>query len=166
MNKSSAHISAGSPASSRYLSPGWFTTHVFNRSVRFLTRRGISLMGSRELRVAGRTSGEIRTTVVNLLDVDGRQYLVAPRGTTQWVRNLRAAGVGELRLGRRVQAFRARELSDDEKPPVLDAYVRRWRWEVGKFFEGLSKEPTPAELAAIAPGFPVFVVLPDDNAVR
>jgi deazaflavin-dependent oxidoreductase (nitroreductase family) len=161
MNESSAHISASTPdAADRYLAPGWFTNHVFNRAVRFLTRRGISLMGSRELRVVGRTSGALRTTVVNLLEVDGRRYLVAPRGTTQWARNVRAAGGGELRVGRRIEAFRVQELRDDQKPPILDAYVRRWRWEVGQFFEGIGKDPTPAELAAIAPGFPVFAVLP------
>jgi hypothetical protein len=84
----------------RYLAPGWFTTNVFNRAVRWLTRRGVSVAGSAELRVVGRSSGTVRTTVVNVLDVDGRRYLVAPRGTTQWVRNVRAAGRCELRVGR------------------------------------------------------------------
>lgn len=140
----------------RYHEPGWFTQNVFNRAVRGLTRLGISVAGSRELRVVGRKSGTVRSNVVNVLEVDGRRYLVAPRGTTQWVRNLRAAGRGELRVGRRLMAFRAEELPDDRKPPVLRAYVDRWRWEVGQFFEGLSKTPTEAELAAVAPGFPVF----------
>jgi len=117
-------------------------------------------MGSRELSVVGRSSGEVRTTVVNLLEVDGLRYLVAPRGTTQWVRNLRVAGTGSLRVGRRVEPFSARELPDDVKAPVLEAYVRQWRWEVGQFFEGVSKQPTEAELAAIAPGFPVFAIDP------
>jgi hypothetical protein len=102
----------------------------------------------------------MRTTVVNLLDVDGRRYLVAPRGTTQWVRNLRAAGAGQLRVGRRVESFEASELPDAVKAPVLEAYVRRWRWEVGQFFEGISKNPTEAELAGIASGFPVFEIAP------
>jgi hypothetical protein len=75
----------------RYIRPGRFTQQVFNPLVRWLARRGISLLGSRELRVVGRTSGEVRTTVVNLLELDTRNYLVSPRGTTQWVRNLRAA---------------------------------------------------------------------------
>jgi deazaflavin-dependent oxidoreductase (nitroreductase family) len=161
MNDSNDHTEPdGAAAGVRYVRPGWFTRHVFNRAVRWLTRLGLSVAGSRELRVVGRTTGEIRTTVVNVLDIDDRRYLVAPRGTTQWVRNLRAAGTGELRVGRRVEAFRAEELSDDRKPPVLRAYVNRWRWEVGQFFEGLSKEPTDAELASIAPGFPVFAILP------
>jgi len=160
MNESSAHTLAQSTESPRYIIPGWFTKNVFNRSVAWLTRHGLSLMGSRELSVVGRSSGEVRTTVVNLLEVDGRRYLVAPRGTTQWVRNLRAAGTGSLRVGRRVEPFSARELPDDVKAPVLEAYVRQWRWEVGQFFEGLSKQPTEAELAAIAPGFPVFAIDP------
>ena len=93
-------------AQPHYQEPGWFTSNVFNRLVAFLTRAGLSVWGSRELRVKGRTSGEWRTTPVNLLTVDGRRYLVAPRGTTQWVRNLRVAGTGELHVGRRIETFR------------------------------------------------------------
>jgi deazaflavin-dependent oxidoreductase (nitroreductase family) len=144
----------------RYIRPGWFTKNVFNRTVRWLTRRGVSVAGSRELCVAGRSSGTVRTTVVNVLEVDGQRYLVAPRGTTQWVRNLRAAGDGQLRLGRRVEQFCARELPDQEKAPILRAYVTRWGWEVGQFFEGIGKKPSEHDLTAIAPGFPVFAVEP------
>jgi deazaflavin-dependent oxidoreductase (nitroreductase family) len=144
----------------RYIEPGWFTTNVFNRGVRWLTRLGLSVAGSRELRVTGRTSGQTRTTVVNLLDVDGARYLVAPRGTTQWVRNLRAAGHGQLRVGRRLEDFRAEELTDADKAPVLQAYVDKWGWEVGQFFEGVGKHPSQSVLQAIAPGFPVFAVTP------
>ena len=143
---------------SRYVQPGWFTRNIFNRAVRRLTLMGLPVAGSRELRVRGRTSGEWRSTPVNLLVVDGDRYLVAPRGTTQWVRNLRAAGTGELRAGRRVEAFRGEELADDTKAPVLREYVRRWSWEVGAFFEGVGKNATEAELARIAPDFPVFRV--------
>src|SRR5579859_3552440 len=107
-----------------YRAPGWFTRNVFNQLVAFLTKRGISILGSRVLAVRGRASGEWRTTPVNLLTYEGRRYLVAPRGETQWVRNLRVARDGELRVGRRVEAFRAVELADDEKPPVLRAYLR------------------------------------------
>ncbi|HYJ75381.1 MAG TPA: nitroreductase/quinone reductase family protein, partial [Kineosporiaceae bacterium] len=73
----------------RYIEPGWFTRNVFNPLVRRLARWGVSYRGTRELAVVGRSSGQVRTTVVNLLDHDGRQYLVAPRGNTQWVRNVR-----------------------------------------------------------------------------
>ena len=144
----------------RYIEPGWFTRNVFNRLVRRLTRWGISVAGSRELRVRGRKSGEWRSTPVNLLSVDGDRYLIAPRGTTQWVRNLRAAGDGELKLGRRAEAFRADELDDTVKTPILREYLRRWAWEVGAFFEGVDKNASDADLARIAPDFPVFRVLP------
>lgn len=142
----------------RYLAPGWFTRHVFNRLVRRLTRMGISVVGSRELRVRGRTSGEWRSTPVNLLTIDGTDYLVAPRGVTHWVRNLRAAGTGELRVGRRVREFTATELPDDRKVGVLREYLRRWKAEVGAFFDGVGPDASDAELAAIAPKHPVFVV--------
>src|SRR5918994_4833559 len=95
-----------------YRAPGWFTRNVFNRAVVFLTRHGVSILGSRVLAVRGRTSGAWRTTPVNLLEHDGRRYLVSARGHGQWVRNLRVAGTGELRLGKRTETFRGRELTD------------------------------------------------------
>ncbi len=140
----------------RYLEPGWFTQHVFNRAVRRLTLMGISVMGSRELRVRGRSSGEWRATPVNLLTVDGERYLVAPRGVTQWVRNIRVAGGGELRVGRRVEAITVAELPDEAKGPILSAYLAKWKWEVGQFFGKV--DGSPDSLAAIADGFPVFRV--------
>lgn len=143
----------------RYLAPDWFTSHVFNPLVAGLTKVGISVKGSRVLEVRGRTSGELRSTPVNLLTVGGERYLVAPRGETQWVRNVRAAGTGTLRVGRRVEAFDAVELADDAKPEILRAYLRAWAWEVGKFFDGLTKDSPDADVAAAAPGFPVFRVV-------
>jgi deazaflavin-dependent oxidoreductase (nitroreductase family) len=140
----------------RYLAPGWFTRNVFNRTVRRLTRLGISVAGSRELRVRGRKSGEWRSTPVNLLTVDGERYLVAPRGQAQWVRNIRVSGTAELRVGRRTEAIRAEEVADDAKAPILREYLRKWAWEVGAFFEGLGKDPSAEDLARVAPGFPVF----------
>ncbi|MED7929246.1 nitroreductase/quinone reductase family protein [Nonomuraea sp. LP-02] len=140
---------------SRYIEPTRMD-HLFNRMVAGLTRRGISLMGSRILYVRGRSSGEWRTTPVNMLTLNGARYLVAPRGVTQWVRNLRVAGNGELHVGRRVETFTATELSDDEKPAVLRAYLKRWGWEVGRFFEGLSANASEEQVQAVALGFPVF----------
>jgi len=132
---------------------------IFNSAVGGLTKLGVSVMGSRVLAVRGRTSGEWRTVPVNLLAVDGQRYLVAPRGNVQWVRNMRAAGGGELRLGRRVEEFRADELSDDEKVPVLRAYLKQWAWEVGRFFDGVDASSDDAALRSVAPGFPAFRVL-------
>jgi deazaflavin-dependent oxidoreductase (nitroreductase family) len=142
-----------------YRAPGWFTRNVFNRAVAFMTRHGVSLLGSRVLAVRGRTSGEWRTTPVNLLEQDGKRYLVAPRGEAQWVRNLRAAGTGELRVGKRVEEFRARELDADEKVPVLRAYLKRWKVEVGVFFDGTGPDSSDEELRSIASRHPAFEVL-------
>jgi deazaflavin-dependent oxidoreductase (nitroreductase family) len=148
------------PDPSRYVEPGGFTQHVFNRLVNWLTRRGLSVWGSRELRVRGRSSGEWRTTPVNLLTVEGQPYLVAPRGQTQWVRNIRVAGGGELRVGRKVQPFTIEELADADKPDLLRAYLRRWKMEVGVFFDGVDANASDETLLAIAPGYPVFRVTP------
>jgi deazaflavin-dependent oxidoreductase (nitroreductase family) len=145
---------------SRYVMPtttlGRASNRFFNGTMAALTKAGISVWGSRVLAVRGRTSGEWRTTPVNVLTLDGTRYLVAPRGQTQWVRNLRAAGGGELRVGRRADAFTATELPDDKKPPVLREYLRRWKFEVGMFFAGVDADAPDAKLLEIAPGYPVF----------
>ncbi|HEX6457430.1 MAG TPA: nitroreductase family deazaflavin-dependent oxidoreductase [Thermoleophilaceae bacterium] len=140
----------------RYQRPGWFTTHVFNPIVAGLTRVGLSVYGSRVLEVKGRKSGEWRQVPVNLLRHEGVDYLVAPRGQTQWVKNLRASGEARLRVGRRTQTFSALELTDDEKPPLLRAYLKKWKFEVGVFFEGVGPDSPEEELRRIAPGYPVF----------
>jgi deazaflavin-dependent oxidoreductase (nitroreductase family) len=103
-----------------YQQPGWFTNHVFNPAVAVLTRMGLSIWGSRVLEVKGRKSGDWRSTPVNLLHHEGADYLVAPRGQTQWVKNLRASEEGRLRLGSRTQPFSAVELSDDQKPALSE----------------------------------------------
>ena len=147
-------------ASTHYREPGWFTRNVSNRFVAFLTRHGVSVFGSRVLAVKGRSSGQWRTTPVNLLELDAHRYLVSPRGEGQWVRNLRVAGEGELRVGNKVEAFRAQELENDDKVAVLRAYLARWKFEVGVFFGGVGPDSTDEQLRAIAPRHPVFEVLP------
>ncbi len=139
-----------------YQRPGWFTTNVFNRVVAGLTRLGVSVYGSRVLEVQGRKSGEWRQTPVNLLRHEQTDFLVAARGQTHWVRNLRASGQGRLRVGRRTQPFTAVELTDDEKPPVLRAYLRKWKFEVGAFFAGVGPDASDEELRRVAPDHPVF----------
>jgi deazaflavin-dependent oxidoreductase (nitroreductase family) len=129
-----------------------------------LTRLGVSVRGSRVLEIPGRTSGEPRRTPVNLLTLDGREYLVAPRGHTQWVRNLRAnEGRLDLLLGRRRTHRVATELVDDTKIPVLRAYLRHWKVETGQFFDGVDADASDEQLRAIAPRHPVFL-LADDAA--
>ena len=154
---SAAATSSGPPAKP-FQAPGWFTRNVFNRAINGLMALGISVMGSRVLEVRGRKSGEWRSTPVNLLEVDGTRYLVAPRGNTQWVRNMRVAGGGRLRLGRKTEDFKATEISGDAAVPLLRAYLKKWKWEVGVFFAGVGPDSTDAELLAIAPDHPVFKI--------
>jgi deazaflavin-dependent oxidoreductase (nitroreductase family) len=140
----------------RYLRPDWFTAHVFNPLVAWLTRRGVSVYGSRVLAVRGRKSGQWRTTPVNLLEFRRERYLVAPRGVTEWVRNIRATGEAELRLGSRREPVQVVELRDEEKPDLLRHYLRRWKWEVGQFFQGVGPDAPDEEIRRIAPNHPVF----------
>jgi deazaflavin-dependent oxidoreductase (nitroreductase family) len=153
-------MSAADPAApsspDRFQEPGWFTRNVFNKAIAGLMALGVSVMGSRVLEVKGRKSGQWRSTPVNLLEVDGDQYLVAPRGRTQWVRNMRAAGGGRLRLGRKTEDFKATEVPPADAAAILRAYLKKWRWEVGAFFDGVGPDSTDAELLRIAPDHPVF----------
>ncbi len=146
-----------------YRAPGWFTRNVFNRSISGLTRLGISVMGSRILETKGRTSGEPRRTPVNLLELDGHEYLVSPRGHGQWVRNVRADdGRLALILGRTRREYVARELTPDDPRAVevLRSYLRRWKAEVGVFFDGVGPDSTDDELAAITSKHPVLELTP------
>lgn len=144
----------------RYQEPDWFTTNVFNRVVAGITRLGISVYGSRVLAVRGRKTGEWHTTPVNLLVLAGTRYLVAPRGHTQWVRNLRASGEGRLLVGRRAEDFRATEIADEDKVALLREYLKRWKFEVGAFFGGVGPEAPDEELRRIAPDHPAFRLEP------
>lgn len=145
-----------------YKKPGWFTKNVFNRMVAGLHRLGLGVQGSQTLAVRGRKSGEMRTNPVNPFEIDGRTYLLSPRGTTQWVRNLRAAGgEGELRSGRKVRHFHAEEVADSDKLPLLRLYMDKWSWEV-KGFMGIDADAPDEELRRIAPDHPAFVLSFED----
>lgn len=137
--------------------PGWFTRRVFNPLVAGLTRLGLGFAGSSNLRVRGRRTGEWRQVPVNVVSLDGARYLVAPRGETQWVRNLRVAGGGELHVGRRREPFQAVEVGEGvEKLRVLRSYLKRWGWEVGAFFGGVGADAGEDELARESRRHPVF----------
>ena len=144
--------------SDRYIKPDWFTKNVFNPFVALMTRAGVSVWGSRVLRVRGRKSGEWRSSPVNLLTFEDKQYLVAPRGNTQWVRNIRVSHEGELLLGSKAQHIQVAELPDETKVPLLRAYLKRWKFEVGVFFSGVSADSPEPELRRIAPDHPVFEI--------
>lgn len=152
------------PTSPHYRQPGWFTRNVFNRAVAGLARLGVSVWGSRVLEVPGRRTGEPRRTPVNLLTFDGQGYLVSPRGHTQWVRNVRANdGRLDLLVGRRRTAYVATELVDADKTDVLRAYLKRWKAEVGVFFEGVDANSSDEALQAIAAKHPVFKLTTADS---
>ena len=147
----------------RYVRPGGRGDRWANAVVRWLTAHGVSLRGSRILTVTGRLSGLPRTTPVNLMHHEWQRYLVAPRGRTEWVRNVRAAdGAAELALGRRVEPVTLLEVPVAERVPLIRAYVDAWYWEVGRFVEGLDRTSTDAQVLAVAPGMPVFRVTARD----
>ncbi|MDW4905734.1 nitroreductase/quinone reductase family protein [Streptomyces sp. ADMS] len=141
--------------SAHYVKPKAFDK-AMNGFIGWLARHGVSLMGTAELSVLGRSSGEWRRVPVNPLPYEGGPYLVSARGHSEWVRNMRAAGGGRLKVGRRVQEFTAVELPDAEKPLVLRTYLKKWGWEVGRFFGGVDVNSTDEELLAAAPRHPVF----------
>jgi len=146
-------------AQDHYKRPNWFTRNVMNRFLNLMMRLGLSVRGSRVLEHRGRTSGELHHTPVNLLTIDGVDYLVAPRGETQWVRNVRFSG-GHLVLilGRRRQLRTAVDIPAAARIDILRAYLRRWKFEVGMFFEGVTPDSSDAEFTAIAERHPVFAL--------
>ncbi|MGY4709277.1 nitroreductase/quinone reductase family protein [Mycolicibacterium sp. CBM1] len=130
----------------------------FNAVIRRLAEAGISIAGTRALRVRGRKTGAVRTVVVNVLPVDGVDYLVSPRGNTQWARNARAAGVVELGPRWRRTTARLTEVADDAKPALLKCYLDRWYWEVKGHIGGLTPQSDADELRTAAPTIPVFAL--------
>lgn len=137
-----------------YKEPG-IGARLGNSVVGFLNRLGMGVGGSQRLVVRGRSSGERRSNPVNPLELDGRTYLVAPRGDTHWARNLRAAGEGELRLGRKSRRFTAEEVADPEKVPILRAYLERWEGQTKAIFEADADSPDE-RLRELAPTHPCF----------
>jgi hypothetical protein len=127
-----------------------------NELFRLLAEAGISVAGTVAIRVRGRKTGKRRGVVVNLLTVDGRDYVVSPRGNTQWVRNARAAGVIGMGPRWHSREVRITEVADDAKPELLRRYLDRWFWEVKGHVGGLTPESSDAELRAAASSIPVF----------
>lgn len=150
----------------RYIRPDWFTKHLFNPLVEGLTRLGVSVYGSRILAVRGRKSGKWFTTPVNPLEFRGQRFLVAPRGTTGWVKNIRVSGGGELRLGPGRESIQVDEVADADKPELLRHYLRKWKWEVGQFFGGVGPDASDDEITRIGPNHPVFRIRSNTAAAQ
>jgi deazaflavin-dependent oxidoreductase (nitroreductase family) len=129
-----------------------------NALIRWLAELGISIAGTRSLRVRGRKTGKLRGVVVNVLTVDGVDYLVSPRGTTQWVRNVRAAGIVEVGPRWRRRPVRTTEVADPAKADLLKRYLDRWYWEVKGHIAGLTPDSGDDEIRAAAPSIPVFAL--------
>lgn len=130
-----------------------------NEVIRWLAEAGVSIAGTRALRVRGRKTGKLRGVVINPLSVDGRDYVVSPRGNTQWARNARAAGSVETGPRWRSREVRIAEVADDAKPQLLRRYLGRWYWEVKGHVDGLTPESTDDEMRAAASSIPVFELL-------
>ena len=129
-----------------------------NAVIRWLAEMGISIAGTRALRVRGRKSGKTHGVVINLLTIDGVDYLVSPRGQTQWARNVRAAGVVELGSRWSRAPMRAGEVDDAAKPALLRRYLERWYWQVKDYVAPLTPDSSDEQLLAGAPTIPVFVL--------
>ena len=127
-----------------------------NELFRWLAEAGIELAGTRALRIRGRNTGKLRGVVINLMTVHGRNYVVSPRGNTQWVRNARAAGQVEIGPRWRSRDVQISEVADDAKPGLLKVYLKRWYWEVKGHVGGLTPDSTDEQIRAVAPSIPVF----------
>jgi deazaflavin-dependent oxidoreductase (nitroreductase family) len=142
----------------RYDAPN-LAARAANELIRWLAEAGISIAGTKALRVRGRKTGKRRGVVINLLNVDGRSYVVSPRGNTQWARNVRAAGAVQMGPRWRNREIRVAEVADDDKPALLKRYLDRWYWEVKGHVGGLTPQSSDDDLRAAAPSIPVFELL-------
>jgi len=120
---------------------------------------GLGLPHNYLLQVRGRKSGRIYSTPVDLLSRNGKRYLVAPRGYTQWVRNAIASGTISLKKGRRSEEFAVRMLSEDEKPEILKSYLDRYKLTVQRYFPVPAGSPIEA-FRPLAGQYPVFELIP------
>jgi deazaflavin-dependent oxidoreductase (nitroreductase family) len=131
---------------------------IFNRAFGYLVGLGIGPAYMYLLQVRGRKSGRLYEMPVNMLDVEGKRYLVAPRGRTQWVRNAEATGEITLKKGRSRESFRLRPISDGEKLPLLKLYLDRFVTAVQRYFS-VKAGSAPEAFREVAPNYPVFELL-------
>lgn len=130
---------------------------VFNRAFGFLIGLGLGFSYNRLLQVRGRKSGKLYSTPIDLLEWKGKQYLVAPRGRTQWVRNAEASGEVTLKKGSS-RKYRLRPIADADKPEILKAYLDNFKKEVQTYFPVPAGSPVGA-FVELAPSYPVFELL-------
>jgi deazaflavin-dependent oxidoreductase (nitroreductase family) len=130
----------------------------FNRALGTLIGWGIGPAHIFLLEVRGRKTGKIYTTPVDPVELDGKRYLVAPRGRTQWVRNAEAAGEIVLRRGGNRQKLRLRVIPDAEKPPILKAYLDSYKREVQRYFP-VPAGSLPEAFIDISANYPAFELL-------
>jgi deazaflavin-dependent oxidoreductase (nitroreductase family) len=130
----------------------------FNRTFGFLVGLGLGPSHIYLLQVRGRKSGKLFSTPVDLLELQGKRYLVAPRGRTQWVRNAEASGEVTLKKGSTRQKFRLHPLTNADKPQILKAYLDAFKREVQRYFSIAAGSP-PESFIAIAESYPVFELL-------
>jgi deazaflavin-dependent oxidoreductase (nitroreductase family) len=134
------------------------TERFFNRAFGFLVGMGLGFSYNYLLQVRGRKSGKIYSTPIDLLELDGKKFLVAPRGRTQWVRNAEAAGEVTLKKGSTRQKFGLRPLSDTEKPEILKAYLDRFKREVQRYFPVPAGSP-PQAFVEVLGSYPAFELI-------
>ena len=132
----------------------------FNRTFGFIVGLGLGPSHIYLLEVRGRKSGKIFSTPVDLLPLNGKRYLVAPRGRTQWVRNAEAAGEITLRKGSKRERLRLRPIDGTEKLPILKAYLDSFKSEVQRYFTAPAGSP-PEAFSPVAERYPAFELLAD-----
>jgi len=145
------------PPEPNFVKPTAFEV-LFNRALGLLVGIGLGPKDYYLLEVRGRKSGRIYTTPVSIVDHGGHQYLVAPRGATQWVRNARTTGRIALRAGSKREQFEVREIPAADRAPILKSYLAHYTKFVQRFFQVQNGAPE-AEFAPVADGYPVFELI-------
>ncbi len=133
-------------------------TRLMNSVIGWLASMGMTPKHMITLEAQGRRSGRTRSTVVNWAEQEGQRYLVAPRGTTEWVRNVRAAGgAATIRHGKREQV-RLEELPPNETAAIIKTYLAGNAAATKSHF-GIEPDAPIEEFERVAPNHPVFRIV-------
>ncbi|MBO0859150.1 MAG: nitroreductase family deazaflavin-dependent oxidoreductase [Chloracidobacterium sp.] len=136
-----------------------------NRAFGFLVKIGICFPHNFLLEVRGRKSGRAYETPVNVLWRNEKRYLVAPRGYTQWVKNVIASGEAVLARGAKRETVHLKMIVDDDKPDILKAYLDQYKMTVQRYFPIQAGSPLEAFQPFVSQ-YPAFEIIVKEGGLK
>jgi deazaflavin-dependent oxidoreductase (nitroreductase family) len=141
-----------------YHKPGAIA-RAFNRVLTFLFARGVGPSKNIAIEHIGRRSGKTYSTAVNIVEYEGQRYLVAPRGNTEWVRNIRAAGGAATLKHGKPEPVTLIDVPEPERAPILRKYLGENAMSTKASF-GIDPKSPLDEFVKVSGRHPVFRITP------